>query len=99
MEEMNNIYEAEVNEVYDLVPIETEEAEEKAGMSTGLAIAIGTLGGIALVKLGEKVIDGGKKLIAKRKAKKAEAAAAAAKEAESAPADAPAVEEPVPEEA
>ena len=96
MEEMNNIYEAEVNEVNDLVPIEAEA--EEAGMSTGTAMAIAALGTAGLIFIGKKVVEGGKALIAKRKAKKAEQAAAAAVEAEVVP-EAPAQEEPVPENA
>lgn len=96
MEEMNNIYEAEVNEVYDLVPIETEEAEEEAGMSTGMAMAVGGLITAGLIIVGKKAVEGGKKLIAKHKAKKAEAAAA--KEAEAVPEE-PVEEVVVPEEA
>ncbi len=92
MEEMNNIYEAEVNEVNDLVPI---EAEEEAGMSTGMAMAIGGLVTAGLIVIGKKAVDGGKALWAKHKAKKAEEAAT--KEAEQA-AEKPA-EEAVPEEA
>ena len=68
MEEMNNIYEAEVNEVTDLVPI---EVEEEAGMSTGMAMAIGGLITAGLIVVGKKAVDGGKKLWAKHKAKKA----------------------------
>ena len=74
MEEMNNIYEAEVNEVTDLVPIEAEA--EEAGMSTGMAMAIGGLVTAGLIFVGKKAVTGGKKLLAKRKAKKAEQAAA-----------------------
>ncbi len=74
MEEMNNIYEAEVNEVTDLVPIEAEA--EEAGMSTGMAMAIGGLVTAGLIFVGKKAVTGGKKLWAKRKAKKAEQAAA-----------------------
>lgn len=72
MEEMNNIYEAEINEVNDLVPI---EAEEEAGMSTGMAMAIGGLITAGIIVIGKKAVTGGKKLIAKHKAKKAEKAA------------------------
>ena len=96
MEEMNNIYEAEVNEVYDLVPVEAETKE--AGMSTGVAMAIAAIGTAGLIFIGKKAVEGGKKLLAKRKEKKAEAAAAAALEAE-VPAEAPVAEEPVPENA
>lgn len=95
MEEMNNIYEAEVNEVNDLVPIEAEA--EEAGMSTGMAMAIGGLVTAGLIFVGKKAVTGGKALIAKRKAKKAEQAAATV-EAEVVP-EAPAQEEPVPENA
>ena len=73
MEEMNNIYEAEVIEGTDLIPI---EAEEEAGMSTGMAMAIGGLVTAGLIFVGKKAVTGGKKLLAKRKAKKAEQAAA-----------------------
>ena len=92
MEEMNNIYEAEVIEETELIPI---EAEEEAGMSTGMAMAIGGLVTAGLIFVGKKAVAGGKKLIAKHKAKKAEAAAA--QEAEEAPEEP--VEEVVPEEA
>lgn len=92
MEEMNNIYEAEVIEETELVPI---EAEEEAGMSTGMAMAIGGLITAGIIVIGKKAVAGGKKLIAKHKAKKAEAAAA--QEAENEP-EAP-VEEAVPENA
>lgn len=92
MEEMNNIYEAEVIEETELIPI---EAEEEAGMSTGMAMAIGGLVTAGLIFVGKKAVTGGKKLIAKHKAKKAETAAA--KEAEEVP-EAP-VEEAVIEEA
>lgn len=89
MEEMNNIYEAEVIENEELIPIEAEEA----GMSTGMAMAIGGLVTAGLIFVGKKAVDGGKKLWAKHKEKKA---AEAAEEAvcEEAPA-----EEPVPENA
>lgn len=93
MENMDNIYEAEVIEETELIPI---EAEEEAGMSTGMAMAIGSLATAALIVIGKKAVEGGKKLIAKRKEKKAEAEAA--KEAEQ-PAEAPVAEEAVPEEA
>ena len=96
MEEMNNIYEAEVNEVNDLVPIEAEA--EEAGMSTGMAMAIAALGTAGLIFIGKKAVEGGKALLAKRKAKKAEQAAEAVVEAEVVP-EAPAQEEPVPENA
>ena len=89
------IYEADSNEVYDLIPVETDEAEE-AGMSPGLVFALGALGGALILKLGEKAYEGGKKLITKCKAKKAEAAAA--KEAVEEP-EAPAEEAVVSEEA
>ena len=69
MEEMNNIYEAEVNEVDELVPMEVEE--EEAGMSTGLAMAIGGLATAGLIFVGKKAVAGGKQLYAKYKAKKA----------------------------
>ena len=92
MEEMNNIYEAEVIEGTDPIPI---EAEEEAGMSTGMAMAIAALGTAGLIFIGKKAVEGGKKLLAKRKAKKAEEAATVeAEEAIEAPA-----EEPVPENA
>lgn len=94
MEEMNNIYEAEVNEVNDLVPIEVEE--EETGMSTGLAMAIGGLVTAGLIIVGKKAVDGGKKLWAKHKERKAqkesESAGENVIEAEAAP-----VEEEVPE--
>lgn len=93
MEEMNNIYEAEVIEETELIPI---EAEEEAGMSTGMAMAIGGLVTAGLIFVGKKAVAGGKKLIAKRKAKKAEEAAA--KEAEEEP-EAPVEEVIIPEEA
>lgn len=69
MEEINNIYEAEVTEVNELVPI--EEEFEEAGMSTGMAMAIGGLVTAGLIVIGKKAVDGGKKLWAKHKAKKA----------------------------
>ena len=93
MEEMNNIYEAEVIEGTELIPI---EAEDEAGMSTGMAMAIGGLVTAGLIFVGKKAVTGGKALLAKRKAKKAEKEAT--KEAEE-PVEAPAQEEPVPEEA
>lgn len=93
MEEMNNIYEAEVIEETELIPF---EAEEEAGMSTGVAMAIGGLATAALIVIGKKAVEGGKKLLAKRKEKKAEAEAT--KEAEQ-PVEAPAQEEAVPENA
>lgn len=93
MEEMNNIYEAEVIEGTELIPI---EAEDEAGMSTGMAMAIAAIGTAGLIFIGKKAVEGGKALLAKRKAKKAEKEAT--KEAE-APVEAPAQEEPVPEEA
>ena len=83
MEEMNNIYEAEVIENEELIPIEAEEA----GMSTGMAMAIGGL------VIGKKAVEGGKKLWAKRKEKKASEAA------EEATCDEAPAEEPVPEKA
>ena len=92
MEEMNNIYEAEVIEGTDLIPI---EAEEEAGMSTGMAMAIAALGTAGLIFIGKKAVEGGKKLLAKRKAKKAEEAATVEAEVVT---EAPA-EEPVPENA
>ena len=92
MEEMNNIYEAEVIEGTDLIPI---EAEEEAGMSTGMAMAIGGLVTAGLIFVGKKAVTGGKKLLAKRKAKKAEEAATVEAEVVT---EAPA-EEPVPENA
>ena len=69
MEEMNNIYEVEVNEVDELVPMEVEVDE--AGMSTGLAMAIGGLATAGLIFVGKKAVAGGKQLYAKYKAKKA----------------------------
>lgn len=71
MEEMNNIYEAEVIENEELIPIEAEEA----GMSTGMAMAIGGLVTAGLIFVGKKAVDGGKKLWAKHKEKKAADAA------------------------
>lgn len=89
MEEMNNIYEAEVIENEELIPIEAEEA----GMSTGMAMAIGGLVTAGLIVIGKKAVDGGKKLWAKHKEKKAAEAAE-----EAAWIEEPA-EEPVPENA
>lgn len=93
MEEMNNIYEAEVIEETELIPI---EAEEEAGMSTGMAMAIGGLVTAGLIFVGKKAVAGGKKLIAKRKAKKAEEAA---EEEAGATPEAPVEEVIIPEEA
>lgn len=73
MEEMNNIYEAEVIENEELIPIEAEEA----GMSTGMAMAIGGLVTAGLIVIGKKAVEGGKKLWAKHKEKKAAEAAEA----------------------
>lgn len=89
MEEMNNIYEAEVIENEELIPIEAEEA----GMSTGMAMAIGGLVTAGLIVIGKKAVEGGKKLWAKRKEKKASEAA------EEATCDEAPAEEPVPEKA
>ena len=96
MEEMNNIYEAEVNEVTDLVPIEAET--EEAGMSTGMAMAIAALGTAGLIFIGKKAVEGGKKLWSKHQDKKA-AAAKAKEEAQEPEAPAPAEEAPATEEA
>lgn len=69
MEEMNNIYEAEVIESDELVPMEVEE--DDAGMSTGLAMAIGGILTAGLIVVGKKAVTGGKQLYAKYKANKA----------------------------
>ena len=66
MENENMVYEVEV---MDLVPVEGEASEAKSNLGTGAAMVIGGLI-TAGVMFGVKKV---KKIIAKRKAKKAEA--------------------------
>ena len=98
MEEMNNIYEAEVNEVNELIPIELEEDEE-TGISTGLAMAIGGLVTAGIIIVGKKAVDGGKQLWAKHKERKAQKESESAGENAVIDAECEPVKEEVPVEA
>ena len=65
MEEMN-VYEEQVNETEELVPVEAD-IEEEAGISTGAVIAITSLATAGAIWLGKKVV----KIVKTRRAKKA----------------------------
>ena len=68
MENENMVYEVEV---MDLVPVEEETTESNSAVSTGIAMLIGAGLATGVMFVGKKV----KKVIANRKAKKAEKAA------------------------
>lgn len=65
MEEMN-VYEEQVNETEEMIPVEAD-AEEEAGMSNGAAFALGSLATAGAIWLGNKLV----KFVKGRRAKKA----------------------------
>ena len=60
MEELN-VYEEQVNETEELIPVEAT-VEEEAGMSNGVAFALGSLATAGAIWLGNKVVKFVKKV-------------------------------------